>query len=249
MEKLLISTLKFFSLSAVKFFLLRFNNFTSFSYTSSVIISLEFVFAQFPPDIRREFALSVFPTCSCYIYLLTCWSNIYFLTGWSNRSPRSFGHGRRRQTDRQAFSLGVIDMYSVCFAKHTLECGVIVLHVLEEPLLGELRCGLGRCVGLDVSLLDVVGVGLIPLRKSESSRENPYPFRRSAQARYGPQGSGRSARRSAGDKGWMGRWGTRREWRSKSRENRTLHAWMRWHAQHHWAMRCNVNESWRHEPD
>ena len=30
-------------------------------------------------------------------------------------------------------------MYSVCFAKHILECGVIVLYVLEEPLLGELR--------------------------------------------------------------------------------------------------------------
>ena len=47
-------------------------------------------------------------------------------------------------------------MYSVCFVKHILECGVVVLHVLEEPLLGELWC-----VGLDVSLLDVVGVGLI----------------------------------------------------------------------------------------
>ena len=52
-------------------------------------------------------------------------------------------------------------MYSVCFAKHILECGVIVLYVLEEPLLGELRGGQGLCVGLDVSLLDVVGVGLI----------------------------------------------------------------------------------------
>ena len=47
-------------------------------------------------------------------------------------------------------------MYSVCFAKHVLECGVIVLHVLEEPLLGELWG-----VGLDISLLEVVGVGLI----------------------------------------------------------------------------------------
>ena len=52
-------------------------------------------------------------------------------------------------------------MYSVCFAKHILECGVIVLHVLEEPLLGELWVGQGLCVGLDVSLLEVVGVGLI----------------------------------------------------------------------------------------
>ena len=52
-------------------------------------------------------------------------------------------------------------MYSVCFAKHILECGVIALHVLEEPLLGELWVGQGLCVGLGVSLLEVVGVGFI----------------------------------------------------------------------------------------
>ena len=53
-------------------------------------------------------------------------------------------------------------MYSVSFAKHNLECGVIVLYVLEEPLLGELRGeGQALCVGLDVSLLEVAGVGLI----------------------------------------------------------------------------------------
>ena len=44
MQKLLISLMNFFSLSAVKFFLLRFNNFTQISNTSSVIINLEFVF-------------------------------------------------------------------------------------------------------------------------------------------------------------------------------------------------------------
>ena len=52
-------------------------------------------------------------------------------------------------------------MYSVCFAKHILECGVIVLHVLGKPLLGELWVGQGFCAGLDLSLLEVVGVGLI----------------------------------------------------------------------------------------
>ena len=52
-------------------------------------------------------------------------------------------------------------MYSVCFAKHILECGVVVLHVLEEQLLGELWVGQGLCVGLDVSLLVVIGVRLI----------------------------------------------------------------------------------------
>ena len=44
MKKLLISSLKFFCLSAMKFFLLRVKSFTYFLYTSSVIISLEFVF-------------------------------------------------------------------------------------------------------------------------------------------------------------------------------------------------------------
>ena len=52
-------------------------------------------------------------------------------------------------------------MFSVCVMKHLLERGVIVIHILEEPLLGELLLGQGLCEGLDVSLLDVVGVGLI----------------------------------------------------------------------------------------
>ena len=52
-------------------------------------------------------------------------------------------------------------MYSVCIEKHILECGVIVLYVVEEPLLGELWVGQGLCVGLDVSLLEVLNIGLI----------------------------------------------------------------------------------------
>ena len=52
-------------------------------------------------------------------------------------------------------------MYSVCIVKHILERGVIVLHVIEEPLLRELWRGQGLCVRLDGSLLEVVGVGLI----------------------------------------------------------------------------------------
>ena len=54
-----------------------------------------------------------------------------------------------------------MDMYSVSFTQHILECGVIVLGVLGKPLLGERRGGQELCVGLDVSLLEVVGVGLI----------------------------------------------------------------------------------------
>ena len=52
-------------------------------------------------------------------------------------------------------------MYSVCVLKHLLERGVIVLHVLEEPLLGELWVGQGLCKGLDTSILEVVGLGVI----------------------------------------------------------------------------------------
>ena len=49
----------------------------------------------------------------------------------------------------------------MCFAKRILECGVTVLHVLEEPLLGELLLGQGLCEGLGTSLHEVVVLGLI----------------------------------------------------------------------------------------
>ena len=78
-------------------------------------------------------------------------------------------------------------MYSVCFAKHILECGVTVLHVLEEPLLGE--------------LLEVVGVGLITCEEvGVVKRVHTFSsgVHRLATA---SQGTGRSARGSAGDKG------------------------------------------------
>ena len=52
-------------------------------------------------------------------------------------------------------------MYSVCVMKHFLERGVIVIHILEEPLLGELWVGQGLCEGLDISLDEVVVLGLI----------------------------------------------------------------------------------------
>ena len=45
--------------------------------------------------------------------------------------------------------------------KHILERGVIVIHVLEEPLLGELWLGQGLCEGLDISLHKVVVLGLV----------------------------------------------------------------------------------------
>ena len=52
-------------------------------------------------------------------------------------------------------------MYSVCVMKHLLERGVIVIHILEEPLLGELWLGQGLCEGLDISLHEVVVLWLI----------------------------------------------------------------------------------------
>ena len=52
-------------------------------------------------------------------------------------------------------------MYSVCVMKHLLERGVIVIHILEEPLLRELWLGQGLCEGLDISLHEVVVSGLI----------------------------------------------------------------------------------------
>ena len=39
--------------------------------------------------------------------------------------------------------------------KHLTNCGIIVIHVLEEPLLGH-----GLCEGLDVSLREEVVLGL-----------------------------------------------------------------------------------------
>ena len=52
-------------------------------------------------------------------------------------------------------------MFSVCIKKHLLERGVIVIHILEEPLLGELFLGRGLCEGLDISLHEVAVFGLI----------------------------------------------------------------------------------------
>ena len=51
-------------------------------------------------------------------------------------------------------------MYSVCVMKH-LERGVIIIHILEETLLGELWVGQGLCEELDMSLHEVVVLGLM----------------------------------------------------------------------------------------
>ena len=52
-------------------------------------------------------------------------------------------------------------MGSVCVMKHLLECGVIVIHIREEPLLREMWRGQGLCKGFDIILHEVVVLGLI----------------------------------------------------------------------------------------
>ena len=85
-------------------------------------------------------------------------------------------------------------MYTV---KHILECGVVVLYVLEELLLGERRGGQELCVGLDVSLFEDEGVVLITCEGVGLVKSSYYFFWRSLQVRYEPPGSGRSATRGA----------------------------------------------------
>ena len=76
-------------------------------------------------------------------------------------------------------------MYSVSFAQHLLECGVIVVGVLGKPLLGEeQRRSQELCVGLDVSLLEVVGVGLITCEGVGLVNGGHTLFGRSAQVVY-----------------------------------------------------------------
>ena len=45
--------------------------------------------------------------------------------------------------------------------KHLLKRGVFVIDILEKPLLGELWVGHELCEGIDVSLHEVVVLGLI----------------------------------------------------------------------------------------
>ena len=80
---------------------------------------------------------------------------------FNNGLPRSIGHGRLRLTNRQASSLGVIDLFSVCVKEHLTDCGIIVIHVLEESLLGEPLLGHGLLIELDVRLCDEVVLELI----------------------------------------------------------------------------------------
>ena len=55
----------------------------------------------------------------------------------------------------------MIDLSSVCVKEHLTDCGVVVIHFLEEPLLGEPLLGHGLLIELDTSLREEVVVGLI----------------------------------------------------------------------------------------
>ena len=76
-------------------------------------------------------------------------------------------------------------MYSVSFTKHTLECSVIVLGVLGKPFVGEERRRVQElCTGLDRSLLEVVGVGLITCVEVSLVNGGHTVFGRNAQVVY-----------------------------------------------------------------
>ena len=53
-------------------------------------------------------------------------------------------------------------MSSVCIEEDLTDCGIVVIHVLEEPLLGEpLLLGRGLLIELDVRQCEGVVLGLI----------------------------------------------------------------------------------------
>ena len=73
-------------------------------------------------------------------------------------------------------------MYSVSFSKQNLECSVIVFGVRGKTYVGEERRRVHElCVGLDSSLLEVVGVGLITYAEAGLVRQIHTLFVRSAQ--------------------------------------------------------------------
>ena len=76
-------------------------------------------------------------------------------------------------------------MYSVSFEKDTLECSVIVLSVRGKPFVGEeWRRVQELYVGLDSSLLEVVGVGLITCVEAGLVKRVHTLFGRNAQVVY-----------------------------------------------------------------
>ena len=133
---------------------------TEFFYTSSVIISLEFVFSNLRLAVSEDFALFAGPKESLSVRdLPQRYAPFHrdFCHCSQRGLPRSIlRHWRRRHTRRQAFSFGVIDLSSECVKEHLTDCGVVVIHVFGEPLLGEPLLGHGLLIELDVSLCEEV---------------------------------------------------------------------------------------------
>ena len=90
-------------------------------------------------------------------------------------------------------------MYSVCVMKHLLERGVIVIHILDERLLRELLLGQGLCEGLDISLHEVVVLGLITCGEVGLISSPHLLFGGVRIVTTYPQGSGRRAGGTAED--------------------------------------------------
>ena len=120
-----------------------------FLYTSSVIISLEFVFSNLRLTVSEDLLpLSVQESPNRFFFRVLSLNFVTFHNTLPfsimtfvivhNGLPRSIlRHRRRRQTRRQAFSFGVFDLSSVCVKEHLTDCGVVVIHVFGEPLLEE----------------------------------------------------------------------------------------------------------------
>ena len=84
-------------------------------------------------------------------------------------------------------------MFSVCVMKHLLERGVLVIHILEEPLLRELWLGQGLCEGLNRSLHEVVVIGLITCVRVGFVRRHHLLVGGVHSVTTHPRGSGRAA--------------------------------------------------------
>ena len=133
MKKLMILSTAFFCLSTMKFFLLRLDRFTQFLYTSSVIISLEFVFSNLRLTVSEDLlSLSVQKSPNLFAFRVL---SLNFVTlrvtcvTANNGLPRSImTHWRGRQTGRQAFSFRVIDSSSARVEERLTDNGVVVRH-------------------------------------------------------------------------------------------------------------------------
>ena len=156
----------FFCLSTMKFFLLRPDRSRQFLYTSSVIISLEFVFFITAWKSARICFLCRSSSPNLFVFRVV--SEFRDLQQRVAPFYHDFCHGSQRvapfylgtlttTTDRTTGLLfRVIDSSSVRVEKRLTDYGVVEVQVFSEPLLGH-----GLLIELDVSLCEEEVVGLI----------------------------------------------------------------------------------------